>query len=89
MLEDLLTQIGRKDLVENLNEFKSKCSFDCNAKSGSMGFQVDDSMEDVPDALPNKPQMAPATIMIQLQVSHVSDENVLTVPPKTMSLLST
>lgn len=58
LLEDLLTQIGRNDLVENLNEFKSKCGFDCNVKSGSMGFQVDDSMEDVPDAAEQTPNGA-------------------------------
>lgn len=50
LLKDLLTQIGRNDLVENLNEFKSKRSFKCNGKSGSLDFQVDDSLKDVPDA---------------------------------------
>lgn len=49
LLEDLLTQIGRYDLVEKLKEFKSGRSFDCGA-SGSIKFQVDDDMEDVPDA---------------------------------------
>ena len=49
LLEDLLTQIGRYDLVEKLKEFKSRRSFDCGA-SGSIKFQVDDDMEDVPDA---------------------------------------